>query len=306
MKSLVIIGNGFDLFHGLKTKYTDFGDYLERNNSEFFYLLNEHFDADLWSDFEIGLGKLNIQSVVEDGLDIVSDDPDDEHAMRTQALIADNTNSIINKLIIDLKNSICKWILNLDYDSINSEKFNCVSNNCDFITFNYTNTLEFLYKIQSKNIIYLHNKATMQNVGHDESDSDIIIGHNVKKYHGNNYQSLNLGVKDWFLEDAFEDAEDYFSRSFKNWEENLYKLDGIIDRIGTYKSVYIMGHSLSDVDIEYFKYLTKKMDESVVFHITYYGTNERELIKDHAEKFLGGKFKTIYYDLSDDERLIAT
>lgn len=67
---LFIIGNGFDLAHGLKTKYEDFRKYLEENNENFLYRLEymygfcresnkKYVEKYLWQDFEKNLGCIN-------------------------------------------------------------------------------------------------------------------------------------------------------------------------------------------------------------------------------------------------------
>ncbi len=40
MRNLIILGNGFDLAHGLQTKYSDFRDYIW-NNREFYEQLTK-------------------------------------------------------------------------------------------------------------------------------------------------------------------------------------------------------------------------------------------------------------------------
>lgn len=43
MKNLYIIGNGFDLYHGLDTKYQTFAKYLAENDSEVYDLLLTYY-----------------------------------------------------------------------------------------------------------------------------------------------------------------------------------------------------------------------------------------------------------------------
>ncbi|MDH1365943.1 bacteriophage abortive infection AbiH family protein, partial [Acinetobacter johnsonii] len=75
---LYVIGNGFDVHHGLDTKYTSFGLYLKKNYRDVYNLLLEHFgftdlDPDfpssmldpLWSEFESSMSGLSTDSVLE-------------------------------------------------------------------------------------------------------------------------------------------------------------------------------------------------------------------------------------------------
>ncbi|MCB8999333.1 MAG: hypothetical protein H6540_04595 [Bacteroidales bacterium] len=50
---LYIIGNGFDIHHGIKSKYSDFKDYVEKNDKVLFDSLEKYFNQDeLWSDLK--------------------------------------------------------------------------------------------------------------------------------------------------------------------------------------------------------------------------------------------------------------
>ena len=63
MKHLYIIGNGFDIYTGLATKYSDFRKWLE-NSYPFIYenmYATYDMDGDWWNDFEAQLGKLDIK-----------------------------------------------------------------------------------------------------------------------------------------------------------------------------------------------------------------------------------------------------
>ena len=46
MAKLYIIGNGFDLHHGMATDYGQFAEYLRRTNSELRDLIDHYFPTD--------------------------------------------------------------------------------------------------------------------------------------------------------------------------------------------------------------------------------------------------------------------
>jgi hypothetical protein len=53
IRKLYIIGNGFDIQHGLKSRFRDFKEYLDSKAGNLAEKLEEYFDGDaLWSDFE--------------------------------------------------------------------------------------------------------------------------------------------------------------------------------------------------------------------------------------------------------------
>lgn len=65
---LYVIGNGFDLHHGLKTSYADFREYVRYKYNDIFIRLSHYIfndDDKLWRDFENSLSQLNINKVMD-------------------------------------------------------------------------------------------------------------------------------------------------------------------------------------------------------------------------------------------------
>ena len=61
-KHLYIIGNGFDIFTGLKTSYSDFRKWLENSYIFVYEAMTSVYGADgeWWNDFEKQLGSLDL------------------------------------------------------------------------------------------------------------------------------------------------------------------------------------------------------------------------------------------------------
>ena len=60
-REFYIIGNGFDLYHGLTTSYADFCQYVKENDKALYEFLERYvyFESDkdgLWNNFEQNLG----------------------------------------------------------------------------------------------------------------------------------------------------------------------------------------------------------------------------------------------------------
>ena len=67
---LFVIGNGFDIGHGIPCKYSNFQEYLNDNREDIleamekFYYIGE--DSELWSDFETSLERdINYDSLTD-------------------------------------------------------------------------------------------------------------------------------------------------------------------------------------------------------------------------------------------------
>ncbi|MDG3535014.1 AbiH family protein, partial [Klebsiella pneumoniae] len=58
---LYIIGNGFDIRHGLPTRYKHFKSYVAKNDKELYDAIEEYIPAgDEWNELESALGKVRI------------------------------------------------------------------------------------------------------------------------------------------------------------------------------------------------------------------------------------------------------
>lgn len=62
-KILYVIGNGFDLMHGVKSSYYDFGKTIGKRSLLRVYLEYYLKVDDLWADFEGALAKINVEGM---------------------------------------------------------------------------------------------------------------------------------------------------------------------------------------------------------------------------------------------------
>ena len=66
MAKLYIIGNGFDIHHKIKSKYSDFKNYVKEQDRNLFEALEKYFNSDeLWSDFEETLAYINTDVIID-------------------------------------------------------------------------------------------------------------------------------------------------------------------------------------------------------------------------------------------------
>src|ERR1035438_7114923 len=66
--TLYIIGNGFDLHHGIRSKYVDFAEFLKSKDPGLFRLVEKYFavDDEFWGAFEARLADLDNGALIED------------------------------------------------------------------------------------------------------------------------------------------------------------------------------------------------------------------------------------------------
>lgn len=275
-KQLYIIGNGFDIFHGVNSRYSDFKNYVEENNNDLFMALAEYFNSDnLWSDFEETLADIDTDKIVDDAsIFLFSYDTDDwsdayhhDYQYEIQRAI-----DVITKT---LKKLFTKWILSLDIPSLGQLKLPISS---VYLTFNYTETLEKAYRISPDNILYIHNKAV------DET-STLILGHSRQLIPDKSFDNKS----DWQEEDVRvvqgnSILDSYFKDTYKNTDTIINENLLFFNRLIRIDEVFIFGHSISIVDIKYFKVIKEKVQENSTWTVSYYSEEQKDKLKNSLVK----------------------
>ncbi|WP_434182224.1 AbiH family protein [Bacillus thuringiensis] len=174
---LFIIGNGFDLGHGLHTRYWNFRCYLEehrgdslRDFEEKYYFLGKGLQTYLWNDLECNLANSDDYVLIEQMLQST-----DLGLESGNIGIEDTLNNYFGgkfKYIEELTIYLKEWIevVNQELDVINRRTSLINENHQDiFINFNYTTTLEDIYNISRSNVLHIH--------GVVDSDDELVLGH---------------------------------------------------------------------------------------------------------------------------------
>lgn len=216
---LNLVGNGFDLYHGLPCSYYYFACFLAEKYPDFYREMAEMYgfswaaysgingrcvepsvDNIFWKTFEERLGKLEptwLENKLQDDLMLECPDP-------VLLEIPEEVNSEI------IKKKFGEWIRTVvgneeNYKSIarRIRKARLPLKKDDFyVNFNYTEVLEKVYKIDDERVYHIHGKCGL--------DKELIVGH------GN--------------EDAISQLSDYISRKENGaWalgsQENMNRLE---------------------------------------------------------------------------------
>ena len=158
-KTLYIIGNGFDLAHGMATRYSDFKQWLiENGRIDVIHELESAFPVQkdneflLWSDFEKALGLYDINKVVNwswDDLFLTQFSIGGQRFDSPKFFLETQLNHIINS-------AFSAWAKNIQL----ADKAVCqLPADALYVTFNYTDTLEVLYHIPAGQVLHIHNSS---------------------------------------------------------------------------------------------------------------------------------------------------
>ena len=241
---LFIIGNGFDLAHGYKTSYGNFREYLSEKGimAGAFFIPDIFNDAseDDWSNFE---ELLEDYDFVDWGSSYASniyveDDNQQDRNMSYNNRLNDSYREIAYSLPSTIKAELCSFIETATAHK--SNKIESVENLIKprdlFVTFNYSFTLEEVYKIKKNQILHIHKTIY--------SEDEIIFGH------GNQYLRSNPNPPEFDLSNPAGQLCNLNSEFKKN-----YQVPALIDFLEKkhVTQIIIMGHGLGVIDERYFQ-----------------------------------------------------
>ena len=283
---LYIIGNGFDLAHDLPTSYWNFRSFLEQSNPDFLKQFEEKYDIYpgmnettkqnlLWNQFEYNLANINEEMIIDLAtsidLGLESGDIDVEDMFY-------NYLSGEYSYIRDLKQLLKQWTRSIRIRGVQprTTAFN-VSNNAIFVNFNYTALLENVYGIDPRDVIHIHGSLRTW-------DDDPIIGH------GNHERIKNIRLQRHNAEEVFDEKEtsicraieDYYNATLKDVQFYLRKLGRLSNY--TINRIVVIGHSLSGVDLGYFKEIDSITNHIIPWKVYYYKDTERTAMEEHINQ----------------------
>lgn len=309
MKSLFIIGNGFDLAHKLKTSYEDFHKYLqseypEANGEDYIlpegtqmhhgeveyddievvsFLLhlisNADEQGDEWSDLERALGCLDFDEYLDEVSQQVDKEGDPDYWGNMYNAQDASANFIVP--IKQIHSLFSDWIhtIKINEDTPTRTDFAALANmDTDlFLTFNYTLTLEVLY--QAKNVYHIHGKQGGKLIfghGNDDDMTDI----NMSKHTGaeDSLQEIQFALrKD--TDAAMEANKDFFK-----------------ELTPSVNNIYASGFSFSEVDQIYIAVICEKLPtQNITWYLDDYNPSQHKEFKRIIRKCgFHGKFDTFH------------
>ena len=239
--ALYIIGNGFDLMHGMHTSYKDYERWL-KNNMMFDVVLDFESvfgreDSILWSDFETALGKYDFEKAA-------TWDVKDQYIVELQD-IEGNETTVISPSYIEtslktlVDRTFTSWVGSIE---LRKEPRMVIDKDAFFLSFNYTETLESVYNIPQDQVYHIHGCR-------HQSGEQIIVGHNkyvrptLALLDGNDVRSNN---------ERFHRINE-MNALRKPVKKLIKKAQPFWSKLQNIERVETVGHSCNKVDFPYFK-----------------------------------------------------
>lgn len=174
-RSLVIIGNGFDLMHGIPSSYYNFRDSIDESHPMRFTLEVFIDVKDVWGDFESNLAYLDRESMLGP-FDMwfeafgVLDVDDDDFSAADYFAAQEIATTPVCALTQELPKIFRKWVESLEYKGTTKPLEGLINKETRYINFNYTEFLESIYGVHKENILYIHGDRR-------DKQCELVLGH---------------------------------------------------------------------------------------------------------------------------------
>lgn len=300
---LYLIGNGFDIHHGLPSKYSDFWGWLSSERPELESMMSEYYDCsgEWWKTFEESLGHPKLSEYIAltalcNQPNLASDNFHDSEWYNGQYQAEREVGSFVD----ELQDAFTDWVRSeLSYCSLGN-KLKIKKSRSYFINFNYTDTLEKVYSISKNNIWHPHGSL---------DDGEVVFGHG-RLYH----DILSEYTPDFDIPEITEgmtDGEYNELLNFVNPDQNddiisqmvreaavseISKLEKPVARIidvnlrkfknlHGVRRIHIYGLSLSDVDLKYFDTVRQYSSSFYTkWEFSYYSPDDEARVDDVISK----------------------
>lgn len=273
---LYIIGNGFDLNHGMKTSYSHYKEFLINNYSKiargyesFNYLSLEKPNDSKWADIEAALS-IDYNALMDDALyGYPSYENDSDSKWDDIKIDLEEETEFISSFTGECFGD---WLCG--FMTIEAKRKFALDERDFYLTFNYTDTLEQVYGIPSEHILHIHGQfSRIKNVYNNPmARKEIQFG----TPHLNSEEVYNelenrYGRDDFFsvsIEPGIIDICKFIEKSSKSLQGNYEKLNSFLCE-KELTEVIVMGHSLNSADYAYYSdiLLPKLRDKIWIFYM---------------------------------------
>lgn len=293
VQTLYIFGNGFDLAHGIETRYAAFRKYLEENHESFLttfeemYFIqplddtepwyteeaqkkwNESVLEDLWWSFEEKIGHPDVEGMYSFAYSLVDTMPVDG--------IIDTMNIYWKEqygFVDELQQYVLEWIQSIDVSKAICKKDNLVNNKNDlFMSFNYTNTLESIYGID--HVFHPHGGVPSC------CEQTPIMGHGNKyiiDYYRRKAKEAQEEFVEWY-ESICNATADFCESMYKDTDSIIRENDSFFSAISNVEKVVCLGLSFGDVDIPYLNRIQYEVPAETKWIVYYYNEDDLKRLK---------------------------
>lgn len=300
MTKLFIIGNGFDIHHGIRSRYTDFAEWLESVDREVHSAVEEFLptwvDAEgnvqnAWADLENNLQYFDTDQLLDYGMNFLPNYGADDWRDSGHHDFEYELDRVIRALSVGLHRNFVRWLGTLSIPTQTTFPVRSIAPRAKFLNFNYTPTIQTLYG--AANVLHIHGSLA-------DSTSQIVLGHGWTPGDDDRWEDRIDEDTDTRVAGGYRLIDDYFRETFKPTAEIIQRNRAFFAGLGDVSEVYVFGRGLAEVDAPYFAEMLEYLPEDVDWIISYYGGHrEREKIEAAAIEIGIATERTRFAFLSD-------
>jgi hypothetical protein len=263
---LFVIGNGFDLHHNIESKYSDFASYLERVDQRTFRIAEEYVvpDKDLWSVLEERLAEVDVDQIEDYAENFLASYGADDWSDSGHHDYEYEIEQICDAIAMTLRKHFADWVRTVAIPTQIAVPVRCIDPNAVFLNFNYTPTLQRIYGISDDRILHIHGSAL-------DSTAEIILGHAWDRQASELRSRFTDEDTDVRVAGGFELIDDLLAKTYKPTSEILARKTGFFDALSHVTEIFVLGHSLAQVDEPYFRAVLDGVNPKAQWTISYYG-----------------------------------
>lgn len=268
--TLFFIGNGFDLFHELKTSYNDFHDWLMKYRYDDFVSVMEKLFPTLkngklllWKDFEKALGLFNPFQIHANFFQGINDGMYNENVQKRVV-------KRIKPYLDSIPELLREWVSSISLDNI--EQKLSLSDKSLYMSFNYTPLLEKVYYIPQNHILHIHNSVT--------NNESLITGH-LETYPPNSIDNVNVNIENSVLNIVKE-----LNGLRKPVEDLIVKNQNFFNSLKDINQVVVFGHSLSEIDRLYFTEVVRQVHDDTTWIFAVKDDEAKKYYKHFVDQYI--------------------
>jgi hypothetical protein len=151
-RKLYIIGNGFDLHHGIPSEYSHFKTFVREHDSHLFRTVEDYLPADEdWSDLESAFAEIDVDSMIGDLEQFMPGYGSDDWSDSGHHDFQYEVSRVVECLSMELRGRFGQWIRQLPIPALTTapQRLQTIDPAALFLTFNYTSTLRDLYGVSA-------------------------------------------------------------------------------------------------------------------------------------------------------------
>ncbi len=229
----------------------DFARYLASTDRSVYRMVGEYFgiDATFWSQFETRLAGFDAEAAVDYASQFLDDKGYGDFQYELQQIGVG--------LSTTLQAHFADWVRGLVVPQpADVPRRLAIDPAARFLSFNYTATLERLYRVPPERILHIHGFI-------GNTSEALVLGHGWER---RPEDSLNFEPdgpdSDWRVRDGIEHLDAFFAATFKPTRRLIEESAAFFRGLGDVDEIRVLGHGLAEVDAPYLEAVMDAVDLS--------------------------------------------